>query len=152
MVLLLQEINDFHYIPENESEGGILGWNKSTSYMIDLSKWVEFELYDLFLFWSNHYDNNNTMLVRCLGVSHRFGSALCYWIMSKKGMFLSHTTINKLTDDKPRDPNVQEQIHDYHVFMEVAVGCDNFGTSLDGYYSFINDDEEDTTKGNTNGE
>ena len=29
LVLFLQYINGFRYIPENESEGGVLGWNKS---------------------------------------------------------------------------------------------------------------------------
>ena len=36
LVLFLQQINDFHYIPENESEGGILGWNKSNAIIIPI--------------------------------------------------------------------------------------------------------------------
>ena len=31
-----------------------------------------------------------------------------------------------------------------------ALGSDDFGTSLDGYYFFINDDEWDITKGGPN--
>ena len=31
MVLFLRSIKSFHYIPENESEQDVLGWNKSSS-------------------------------------------------------------------------------------------------------------------------
>ena len=30
LVLFLRQINGFRYIPENESEGDVLGWNKSS--------------------------------------------------------------------------------------------------------------------------
>ena len=40
-----------------------------------------------------------------------------------------------------KDSNVQERIRDYHDSLESALGSEGFGTSLDGYESFINDDE-----------
>ena len=81
----------------------------------------------------------NQFLVRCIGVSHRLGSEICYWIISDKVRVLSCTTIQHLTDEKPRDPNFQECIHDYHEYLEDALGSEYFGTSLDGYDSFVND-------------
>ena len=36
--------------------------------------------------------------------------------------------------------------------MEYALGSEDFSTSLDGYYSFINDDEEGIAKGDPNEE
>ena len=36
--------------------------------------------------------------------------------------------------------------------MEDALGSEDFGTSLDGYYSFVNDDEEGIAKGDPNEE
>ena len=82
----------------------------------------------------------NQCLVCWIGVSHRVRSALCYWILSEKGKVLSRTTIQHLTADKPMDPKVQERIHDYHGSLEDALGSEDFGTILDGYESFINDD------------
>ena len=74
---------------------------------------------------------------------------LCYWILGEKGKVLSHTTIQNLTSDKPRDTNIQEQIC-YYPRWKPHLEVRNVGTSLDGYESFINDDEESTTKGDNN--
>ena len=77
---------------------------------------------------------------------------LCYFILSEKGGVISHTTVQHLTSDKPRGPDVQERIRDYHGSLEVAHGSEDFGSSLDGYDSFIGGDEEDTAKGYLNEE
>ena len=82
------------------------------------------------------------MLGQCLGVSYRVVSALYYWIISEKGEVLSQTTVQHLTDEEPRDPDVQERIRDYHGSLEDALGSEDFGTSLDVYDSLINDDKE----------
>ena len=92
------------------------------------------------------------MLVQFLGVSHRVGIALCYWILSEKVKVLSRTTVQHLTAEEPRDPDVQEQIRDYHRSMEDSLGSEDFGTNLDGYDSFINKDEEGVAKGEPNKE
>ena len=82
-----------------------------------------------------------------IGVSHRFGSSLCYWIISEKEKVLSRTTIQHLTAGEPIDPGIQEKIRDFHGSLEDALGSKDFGTSLDGYDSFVNDDVEDIDKG-----
>ena len=90
------------------------------------------------------------MLGRCLRESHRVGSAICYWILIEKGRFISLTTVWHLAADKPREPNIREWIRDDHGSLEAALGNEDFGTSLYGYDSFINDDGEGTVKGDPN--
>ena len=119
---------------------------------IDISEWMEFEFYDLVWFWNNQSDDTNPMSGLQLGVSQRVISAICYCILSEKGRVLSHTTVQHITSDKPRGPDVQERIRDYHGSLEVSLGSEDFGTSLDGYDSFIDDDEEGTAKGYLNEE
>ena len=65
---------------------------------IDISEWLEFEFYYLVWFLNNQSDDTKPMLGRCLGVSHRVGSALCYRILSEKVKVLSKTTFHHLTD------------------------------------------------------
>ena len=62
------------------------------------------------------------MLVRWIRVSHRVGSDICHLILSKRGNILSQTTVQHLTDEEPRDPDVQERIHDYHGSLEDVLG------------------------------
>ena len=92
------------------------------------------------------------MLGRWLGVSHRVGISLCYWIISEKIKVLYRTTVQHLTAEEPRDTDVQERIRDYNVSLEDKLGSEDFGTSLDGYDSFMNDDEEGIAKGDFNEE
>ena len=73
-------------------------------------------------FWNNRSDDTKPILGQWLSVSHRFGSALCYWIISEKGKVLSRTTVQHLTAEEPRDNDVQEQIRDYHGSLEDALG------------------------------
>ena len=86
------------------------------------------------------------MLGLWLGASYMFGSALCYWVISEKGEVLSRTTVQHLTAEEPRDPDFQERIRDYHGSLEDVLGSKDFGTSVDGCYSFVNDYEEGIAK------
>ena len=120
--------------------------------MIDISEWLEFEFYDFVWFWNNQSGDIKPMLGRWLDISHRIGIALLYWILSEKGKVLSQTTFQHLTAEEPRDPDVQEQIRDYHGSLEDALGSEDVVTSLDGYDYFINDYEEGIAKGDPNKE
>ena len=120
--------------------------------MIDISECLEFEFYCLVWFWNNQSDDTKPMLGLWLGLSHRFGSAICYWNLSEKVIFLSKTTVQHLTDEEPRDTGVQDLIRDYHGFLEDVLGSEDFGTSLDGYDSFVNDYEEGIAKFDPNKE
>ena len=102
---------------------------------------MEFEFYDLVWFFNNQSDDTKPLLGKWLGVSHRVGSTLCYWIISEKGGVLSLTTVQHLTAEEPIDHVVQERIRDYHGSLEDGIGSEDFSTSLDGYDSFNNDYE-----------
>ena len=117
---------------------------------IDISEWLEIEFSDLVRFWNNQSDDTKPMLRRWLGVSHRVGSALCNCILSEKRNFLSPPTVQHLNTEELIDPDVQEQIHDYHGSLEDALRSDDFGTSLGEYEPFINDDKEGIDKGDPN--
>ena len=119
---------------------------------IDISEWLEFEFYDFVWFWNNQSDDTNPMLGWWLGVSHRVGSDLYYWIISDKVKVLSRKTVQHLTAEEPRDPDVQEWIRDYHDYLEYLLGSKEFDTSLGGYDSLINYYEEGIAKGDPNDE
>ena len=113
---------------------------------IDISECLEFELYNLVWFWNNHPDDTKPMLGKWLGILHSVGIMICYWIPNEKGKVISYTTIQNLSAEKPRYPNIQESISDYHNSLEAALGSGDFGTILYVCDSFINDYECVTAK------
>ena len=72
-------------------------------------------------FWNNQSYDTMPMLGRCIGVSHRVGSDLCYWILSETVKVLSRTIVQHLTYEEPRDTDVQERIRYYHGSLEDAI-------------------------------
>ena len=46
-------------------------------------------------------------------------------------MVLSQTTVQNLTAEEARYPDVQERIRDYHDYLEDVLRREKFGTSLD---------------------
>ena len=120
--------------------------------MIDISEWLGFEFYYLVWFWNKQSDDTKPMLGLWIGLSHRVGSALCYCNLSEKGKILSQTTVQHITAEEPRYTDVQDLIRDYHGSLEDVLGSNDVGTSLDGYDSLINDDEEGIAKFDSNKE
>ena len=65
------------------------GYEEVTGQIAEISEWLDFEFYDL-LYW---YDRPNKpdvyddvrILARWLGISHRVGSDMCYWLITESG-------------------------------------------------------------------
>ena len=119
---------------------------------IYISVLLKFEFCEIVWFWNNQLDDTKPMFVRWIGVSHRVGSYLCYWIISEKVKVLSRTTVQNLNSEETRDPHFQQRIHNYHGSLEDKLGNEDLGTSLDVYESFINYYENGIAKGDPNEE
>ena len=120
---------------------GRTGFERLTGDTCDISEWADFEFYDLVWYWDAPFTEDNPKIGRWLGVSHRIGSALCYWILTDKATVLSRSTVHHLTrEDTLQDP-VQETIRSYHTSLEDNLGKDN--AQDNDFEGFILDDVED---------
>ena len=71
--------------------GGRTGIEVATGATPYISEWLDFEFYDLCWYWDSIESKRK---IGCwLGVSHRVGSAMCYWILSDTGNVLARTTV-----------------------------------------------------------
>jgi hypothetical protein len=106
----------------------------------DISEWLEFEFYDLCWYWDNQQDTKEAKIGRWLGVSHRVGSALCYWILTEKGQILSRTTVQHVTREEVQNPEIQQAIREYHNTLYQVIGAEEFVSDIGGLSDFVNDD------------
>ena len=68
------------------SRGGrIPGLELLTGESVDIRYNTDFKLYDLIWYWYNPEEIDNPCIGIWLGVFHRAGSELCYWILTDKG-------------------------------------------------------------------
>ena len=79
------------------------GLEELTGNTIDISEWLDFSFYDLVWYWDKPKPTNDRdakLLGRWLGVAHRVGSSLCYWVLTESGKVLTRTTIQHITNDE----------------------------------------------------
>ena len=80
-----------------------------TGDMPGISEWLEFDIYDQVWFWDSPGKEENPHPDRWLGVSHRVGSALCYWEIDEKGTVYSRTTVQHVTSQDLKSEDIRRQ-------------------------------------------
>ena len=141
---------DFGFVYEAEilsriarGRDGRTGIERLTGDSCDISEWIDFEFYDLCWYWDTPHDSDNPKIGRWLGVSHRIGSAMCYWILNDSGNVLSRTTVQHVTRDEIANPEIMERIRIYHDQLESVIGNDQYVSTDSEFNQFINEDIPD---------
>ena len=88
----------------------ILVLKRITGDIVDISEWLVFELYDLFCYWDTPHDWDKPNIGRWICVSHRFGSALCYWIINFKTKLLARKKAQNIPKEEVATNEVQYNI------------------------------------------
>jgi len=72
--------------------------------------------------------------------SHRVGSALCYWILMDKGTLLSRTTVQHVTIDETKYPDIAEKIKSFRDKLDENLTDPKYIASDLDFEGFIMDD------------
>ena len=65
----------------------------------DISEYLDFDFYDAVWYWDTVGDPDNPKVGRWVGVSHRVGGPLAYWILTGTGRVISRSTVQHFTED-----------------------------------------------------
>jgi hypothetical protein len=64
----------------------------------DISEYVEFSWYQpVWYYVSDVFPQQNKFLARWIGVAHRIGQAMCYWLLPASGIPIARTTIQAIS-------------------------------------------------------
>jgi hypothetical protein len=86
-----------------------------TGKTLDISEYCDFNFYDLVWYWRAPHPSmaeHDRELARWMGVAHRYGSDMCYWLMPVSGRPIVTTTVRETADrdgwngDLPIDDDV----------------------------------------------
>jgi hypothetical protein len=86
----------------------------------DILEYIDFEFYDWVSFRSNA-GLGEVQLGRWLGVSHRVGRLMSYWILPESGFPISATTVQRLTNAEKSTDEVRAQMHDYESKVKLTL-------------------------------
>ena len=111
----------------------------------DLSKWIDFEVFDRVWFYDQKkikIDGSGRRLARSLGVAHRIGSSdLCYWLLLESGKIIARTTVQHVVREDYLNDDVKLEIETFDRSVEDRLSDQNF--TLDDQNGFYIQDELD---------
>jgi hypothetical protein len=84
----------------------------------DISEYLDFEFYDWVLFRSSA-GLGEIELARWLGVSHKVGRLMSYWILPESGIPISATTVQRMTNDERGTDEMQSRMAQYEDKLKV---------------------------------
>jgi Reverse transcriptase (RNA-dependent DNA polymerase) len=139
------------------------GYNERTGYELvtgrtpDISEYCDFDFYDLVWYWPNttaSHTDTNRQLARWVGVAHRIGSNMCYWLMPVSGILMANTSVQHVIHDDYMNPDIKQQIDSFNEELVERLDSANFinandtATPLDIYD--IHDDDQPWEEDDTN--
>ena len=140
---LIYEVGILNRIPRGSKDR--TGLEIVTGQTPDISEWLDFGFYDRV--WS--YDHKKTdmagigkQLARWLGVAHRVGSDLCYWLLLGNGNIIARTTIQHVTREDMLNEETKTQICQFDQEVETRLSDQNFRVEDPSLHTFFIEDME----------
>lgn len=131
-------------IPRNSLDGRT-GREAVTGKTPDISEYCDFDFWDLIWYFPGVHPSiaqDNRVLGRWLGVSHRIGSDMCYWVMGVDGIPIAETTVQHVTRDDLLDNDIKAQIDAFNEQLQTRLDDTNFELpTMDAFA--LEDDEYD---------
>jgi Reverse transcriptase (RNA-dependent DNA polymerase) len=119
----LQWVCDIQNRTSNSARGldGRCPLEKVTGETVDISEYLDFGFYDWVWFRENA-GLGETKLGRWLGVSHRVGTLMSFWVISSTGKVLSRTTVQRVTNLELQLDETKAKCTEYTTALADRVG------------------------------
>ena len=95
----------------------------------DISELCDFDFYDLVWYYPGPHPNFGDelrKLGRWLGIAHRIGSELCYWILTKEGHVIAETTVQHVIREDMQDEAIKSQVQAFNTAVNERLDDTNF--------------------------
>ena len=76
-----------------------------------------------------------------LGVAHRVGSDLCYWILTKSGKVVARTTVQHITKADQEREEIRQKMKEFQLIVAERLNDANFTDDSDGKPGYLEDVE-----------
>ena len=86
----------------------------------DISEYLDFGFYDWVIYRSNA-GMGEPSLGRWIGVSHKVGQAMSYWIVTVSGSIISCVTVQRLTEDEKQTDEYRKRMSEFDERLETRL-------------------------------
>jgi len=83
----------------------------------DISEWLDFDFYDWCWYWqgpTHELTEDKAEIGRVLGVAHRVGSDLCYWVLTSTGKVIARMTVQQVVTNDYQLPTVKTKMEEFY--------------------------------------
>ena len=129
------------------------GYEEVTGQTPDISEWLDFEFYDL-VWWLDrptkpNFTDKVRRLARWIGVSHRVGSDLSYWLITESGKIISKTSVEHVIRDDYLEADKRKEVGAFNLRLETSLDDANFMVDGEGEFDsmFLQDIDDDLNSG-----
>lgn len=82
------------------------------------------------------------LIGRWLGIAHRIGSNMTYWILTKAGHVIARSTVQHVVTSDMTQPVVQELVKAFDTAITIHLMDDNFQQAEQGVF-YLEDEDDD---------
>jgi hypothetical protein len=125
------------------------GYKEVTGQTPDISELLDFEFYDL-VWWLDrptkpNFTDHVRRLARWIGVSHRVGSDMSYWLITESGKIISKTSVEHVIRDDYLQADKRKEIDEFNLRLEASLDDANFIVDGEGEFDslYLQEDIDD---------
>lgn len=97
----------------------------------DISEYAAFHWYQpVWYINSSSYPNDNKLIGRWLGVSHRVGQAMCFWILNENGGVLSRSSVQAISKHELETVGITNALKQFDLSIENLLNVNNVSANI----------------------
>ena len=105
------------------------GIEKVMGQTVDISEWLDFDFYDRVWYWDRPktgMGNEQARIGHWLGIAHRVGSDMTYWILTESGRVIARSTVQHITITDMATDAILDRVSNFDATLLTRLSDDNF--------------------------
>ena len=120
------------------------GLEKLTGETIDISEWLDFDFYDRVWYWDEKkmdMTEEQAKIGRWIGISHRVGSDMTYWILTESGKVIARSTVQHITTTDMATDAMKTRVATFDENLLTRLDDENFQLALPHHVLYLQDND-----------
>jgi hypothetical protein len=100
-----------------------------TGETVDLSEWLDFDFYDRVWFWDQKKideTDEQARIGRWLGIAHRIGWGMTFWILTESGKVITRSTVQHITTTDMGTDTMKTRVASFYATLLTRLDDENF--------------------------
>ena len=110
---------------------------------VDISEWLDFDFYDRVWYWDHQktdMNNEQAKIGRWLGIAHRIGSDMTYWVLTEAGHVIARSTVQHITLSDMATDAIRDRVSAFDAALLTRLSDDNYQIEHPNPVFYLQDD------------